>query len=169
MFLLCNWNLEILSVSEEKSYGEELRHFTALYYIICCHFLFLVLFIFFYFLVRLAWKIFVLYFLMIYDTTYVPFSSIYVCVSHIHHEFFWQSNLTSQDLSFIGYTYKNFEAVKGLHQSLGKSFCFILEIIHLLYFYFIIFHPVEMFGFVRRMFRPCNTLLPPYIYKKKLI
>lgn len=95
---------------------------------------------------------------------------IYVCVSHIHHEFFWQSNLTSQDLSFIGYTYKNFEAVKGLQrQSLGKWFCFILEIIQLLYFYFIIFHPVEMFGFLRRMFRPCKTLLPPYKKKKKMI
>uniref|UniRef100_A0A0A9D9T2 Uncharacterized protein n=1 Tax=Arundo donax TaxID=35708 RepID=A0A0A9D9T2_ARUDO len=25
--------------------------------------------------------------------------------------------LNSKDLSFVGYTYKNFEAVKGLHQS----------------------------------------------------
>ncbi|KAI5674328.1 hypothetical protein M9H77_14692 [Catharanthus roseus] len=30
-----------------------------------------------------------------------------------------KSNLTSKDLSFIGYTYKNFEAVKGLPKSLG--------------------------------------------------
>ncbi|XP_043720061.1 serine/threonine-protein kinase tricornered isoform X2 [Telopea speciosissima] len=29
--------------------------------------------------------------------------------------------LTPKDLSFVGYTYKNFEAVKGLHQSLGDS------------------------------------------------
>ncbi|KAK9149111.1 hypothetical protein Scep_007868 [Stephania cephalantha] len=29
--------------------------------------------------------------------------------------------LTPTDLSFVGYTYKNFDAVKGLHQSLGDS------------------------------------------------
>lgn len=35
---------------------------------------------------------------------------------------FWQL-LTSKDLSFVGYTYKNFDAIKGLHQS-GNSFIF---------------------------------------------
>lgn len=81
----------------------------------------------------------------------------YIYLSHILHEFFSQSNLSSQDLSFIGYTFKNFEAIKGLHQSLGKWFCFILEIIQLFYFNFITFQPVEMFGFLRRMFKPCKT------------
>ena len=32
---------------------------------------------------------------------------------------FLQMMLNSKDLSFVGYTYKNFEAVKGLHQSAG--------------------------------------------------
>jgi hypothetical protein len=30
-----------------------------------------------------------------------------------------QMMLNSKDLSFVGYTYKNFEAVKGLHQFAG--------------------------------------------------
>ena len=33
--------------------------------------------------------------------------------------------LTPKDLSFVGYTYKNFDAVKGLHGSLGNSFALI--------------------------------------------
>lgn len=34
--------------------------------------------------------------------------------------------LTPKDLSFVGYTYKNFDAVKGgLHGSLGNSFAWI--------------------------------------------
>jgi hypothetical protein len=32
---------------------------------------------------------------------------------------FWQTMLNPQDLSFVGYTYKNFDAVKGLHHSFG--------------------------------------------------
>ncbi|MQM10808.1 hypothetical protein Taro_043706, partial [Colocasia esculenta] len=34
---------------------------------------------------------------------------------------FLQSLLTPKDLSFVGYTYKNFDAVKALHQSFGES------------------------------------------------
>ncbi|KAJ6742745.1 hypothetical protein OIU85_016794 [Salix viminalis] len=30
---------------------------------------------------------------------------------------FWQTLLNPQDLNFAGYTYKNFDAVKGLHHS----------------------------------------------------
>lgn len=30
--------------------------------------------------------------------------------------------LTSQDLSFVGYTYKNFDAVKGMRRSMGMKF-----------------------------------------------
>ena len=33
-----------------------------------------------------------------------------------------QMLLTPQDLSFVGYTYKNFAAVKGVHQSIGNFF-----------------------------------------------
>ena len=32
----------------------------------------------------------------------------------------WQKMLTAKDLNFVGYTYKNFDAVKGLHSSVGK-------------------------------------------------
>jgi hypothetical protein len=41
--------------------------------------------------------------------------------SKIHYYFgmLLQMMLNSKDLSFVGYTYKNFEAVKGLHQSAG--------------------------------------------------
>jgi hypothetical protein len=35
-----------------------------------------------------------------------------------------QMLLTPKDLSFVGYTYKNFDAVKGLHQSFGMKFYF---------------------------------------------
>lgn len=34
-----------------------------------------------------------------------------------------QTFLTPKDLNFVGYTYKNFEAVKGLLHSIGKRFC----------------------------------------------
>lgn len=34
---------------------------------------------------------------------------------------FMQLLLTPKDLSFVGYTYKNFDAVKGLRQSLGMQ------------------------------------------------
>lgn len=30
--------------------------------------------------------------------------------------------LTSKDLSFVGYIYKNFDVVKGLHYSFGMNF-----------------------------------------------
>lgn len=36
--------------------------------------------------------------------------------------------LTPKDLSFVGYTYKNFEAIKGLHNSFGKGTSFYLSI-----------------------------------------
>jgi hypothetical protein len=38
-----------------------------------------------------------------------------------------QMLLTPKDLSFVGYTYKNFDAVKGLHQSFGMKFYFWVE------------------------------------------
>jgi len=34
--------------------------------------------------------------------------------------FIVQMLLAPKDLSFVGYTYKNFDAVKGLRHSLGK-------------------------------------------------
>lgn len=37
--------------------------------------------------------------------------------------------LTPKDLSFVGYTYKNFEAVKGLHNSCGMGNSFYSSII----------------------------------------
>lgn len=35
-----------------------------------------------------------------------------------------QMLLTPKDLSFVGYTYKNFDAVKGLNQTFGMHFYF---------------------------------------------
>jgi hypothetical protein len=32
-----------------------------------------------------------------------------------------QLQLTPKDLNFVGYTYKNFDAVKGLRQAFGKQ------------------------------------------------
>lgn len=34
---------------------------------------------------------------------------------------YMQMRSTPKDLSFVGYTYKNFDAVKGLHRSFGMQ------------------------------------------------
>lgn len=44
--------------------------------------------------------------------------------------------LTPKDLSFVGYTYKNFEAVKGLRNSFGMGTFFYFEHKFLLTFSF---------------------------------
>lgn len=44
--------------------------------------------------------------------------------THSWYIFLMQKLLNAQDLSFVGYTFKNFDAVKGLHQPTGKqSYC----------------------------------------------
>lgn len=37
-----------------------------------------------------------------------------------------QMLLTPKDLSFVGYTYKNFDAVKGLNQTFGMQFLLLI-------------------------------------------
>lgn len=44
--------------------------------------------------------------------------------THSWYIFLMQKLLNAQDLSFVGYTFKNFDAIKGLHQPTGKqSYC----------------------------------------------
>jgi len=40
-----------------------------------------------------------------------------------------QMLLTPKDLSFVGYTYKNFDAVKGLNQTFGMHFLLLISVV----------------------------------------
>lgn len=40
----------------------------------------------------------------------------------------FQLLLTPKDLSFVGYTYKNFDAVKGLRRAFGMHSCFLVHV-----------------------------------------
>lgn len=49
---------------------------------------------------------------------------------------FMQLQLTPKDLSFVGYTYKNFDAVKGLRQVFGMQLWLHWWLVVIFYFYF---------------------------------
>ena len=61
-----------------------------------------------------------------------------------------QMLLTPKDLSFVGYTYKNFDAVKGLNQTFGMHFLLLISVVCFLWiisaFTFLVF--VNMHEFV---------------------
>lgn len=63
------------------------------------------------------------FFLLIHFNTFLSNSAIdHLQINLISLDEYLQMLLTPNDLSFVGYTYKNFDAVKGLHHSFGIQF-----------------------------------------------